>query len=91
MTDLDVSKSLVDLVLKNNSSIEYFINETLGYISDERGRNLPCNFSINGGQTIRIELPDELCDEIRANFCDDFSLSQAVNIVLLCGYVFGGI
>lgn len=90
MKTVEVSDALVTLILKHHSSIEYFISETLGYISEERSRQLRDYIMINTERTIQIELSDEICLELQSNFDKDLPLSQAANIVMLCGYVFGG-
>ena len=90
MRVIDVSDTLTTLILKHNSNLEYFISETLGYISDERCKQLRDHIKISTERTVEIELSDEICDELLSTFDKDLPLSQAVNIVLLCGYVFGG-
>ena len=91
MKSVEVSEILLALILKQHSNIEYFLSETMGYILDERSKLLPEHIKINTERTVKIELSDELCDELQSIFNSDFSLSQAVDIVMLCGYVFGGV
>ena len=90
MNTIGVSEVLVTLILNHHSSIEYFISETLSYISDERCRQLRDHIMIHTERTIQIDLSDEICLELQSNFDKDLPLPQAANIVMLCGYVFGG-
>ena len=90
MKTIEASKTLVTLILEHQSNIEYFISETLGYISDERAKRLS-RVSVKTEGVVQIELSDEICDELRANFDRSIPLPQVVDIVLLCGYVFGGV
>lgn len=91
MKKINVSKDLVSLILIRHSSIEYFLSETLGYISDSNSKQLKDGISINTREVVQIELSDGICDELRANFDESLTLEQAVNIVMLCGYIFGGV
>jgi hypothetical protein len=91
MKTISVSKTLVTLILNKHSNIEYFISETLGYIDDERSIQLENKLTINVEEVIPITLSDEICVEIQSNFDKSLSLEQAINIVMLCGYVFGGV
>lgn len=91
MKKINVSKDLVSLILIRHSSIEYFLSETLGYISDSNSKQLKDGISINTREVVQIELSDGICDELRTNFDESLTLEQAVNIVMLCGYIFGGV
>ena len=91
MKTVEVSQILAELTLKQNSNLEYFISETLGYISDERAKQLGNRVNIIAGETTTVELSNEICNEIQSTFDDSITLSQAINITLLCGFVFGGV
>jgi len=91
MKTVEVSLTLAELTLRQNRNLEYFLSETLGYISDERAKQLGNRVSIITGETATVELSDEICAEIQSTFDDSITLSQAINITLLCGFVFGGV
>ena len=88
---IEVSKTLVSLVRKHNSNIEYFIGETLGYLSEERCNLLRDLVIVTSGDTVTVELSEEICIELRTYFCETISLSQVINVVMLCGFLFGGV
>ena len=91
MKKIEVSEALVALIRKHTNNIEYYIGEALGYISDERGKQLKDCIRIDTGPTLQIEMSDEVCAELQSTFDQSVSLSQAADIVMLCGYLLGGV
>ena len=91
MHKIIISCELYDLVREITSNLEYYLSENIGYMATENCRKLKNSITLKLENTVEVELPNEIIEEIMSKFDPSTDVTQAVNMLLLCAYMFGGV
>lgn len=85
---IKVNKVLQNITSKKYISLEYVIEEVLPMIDNQKSRDLPI-FLVVDDDDVEIEISDNLLNEIRKYFNEDWTFSRMIEYVLSIGYVLG--
>lgn len=86
---VDISGKLYELLGNSCASVERHLSISLGYLDYKNCKRLDKHIKLISDSYIKIDLPDTLLEETKANLPVGFDLSQGVNMFLLAGFLLG--
>lgn len=86
---VDTSGRLYELLGNNSANVERHLSITLGYLDYKNCKRINEQIKLISDSYIKIDLPDSLMEETKANLPVGFDLSQGVNLFLLAGFLLG--